>query len=65
MEIIARLGQTGGGPPGVWLMVPMSRGVLPAIDGVPVPVIGSFQWARIPDAWTRNLHRAGSAIAAA
>ena len=35
-----------------------ARAGLPAIDGVPVPVIGAFQWARLPEAWARNTHHA-------
>lgn len=47
------------GPPGVWLLIPMEAMGLPAIDGVAVPVISSAQWARIPQAWIENAHRAG------
>jgi hypothetical protein len=36
----------------------MAQEGLPAIDGVPVPVIGAFQWTRLPEAWARNMHRA-------
>lgn len=46
---------------GAWLLIASDeQQVLPAIDGRPVPVITPAQWARIPDAWLRNLHRAGS-----
>jgi hypothetical protein len=64
MNILARLGQSAGsanGPPAAWVLVPMAQEGLPAIDGVPVPVIGAFQWARLPEAWTRDMHCAGTA----
>ncbi len=54
-----RLGRPGA-PPALWLLVPMSANGLPAIDGAPVPVISSAQWARIPKAWIENAHRAGT-----
>jgi len=41
----------GQAPPALWLLVPMHANGLPAVDGVPVPVISSAQWARIPPAW--------------
>jgi serine/threonine protein kinase len=47
-------------PPALWLLVPMVANGLPAVDGVPVPVISSAQWARIPQAWVENAHRAGT-----
>jgi hypothetical protein len=42
----------------VW---PVAQEGLPAIDGVPVSVIGAFQWARLPEAWARSMHHAGTA----
>jgi serine/threonine protein kinase len=48
-----RTGQ-GQTPPPLWLLVPMHADGLPAVDGVPVPVISSAQWARIPPAWIEH-----------
>jgi hypothetical protein len=54
--------RTGNGqaPPALWLLVPMHANSLPAVDGVPVPVISSAQWARIPPAWIEDAHRAAT-----
>ncbi len=52
---------SAGGPPALWLLVPMAGEGLPAVNGTPVPVISSSQWARIPQAWIENAHRAGTA----
>ena len=49
-------------PHSLWMLVPMSASGLPAVDGVPVPVISSSQWAHIPQAWVENAHRAGTGI---
>ena len=49
----------------LWMLLPMAATGLPTIDDVPVPVITSGQWANVPVAWARNLHRAPSAAAAA
>jgi hypothetical protein len=40
----------------------MVANALPSIDGVPVPVLGASQWARIPAAWIANRHRAGAPV---
>jgi hypothetical protein len=53
-----------GALPGLWLLVPMATHGLPAIDGVPVPVISSAQWSGTPQAWIENAHRAGTGAAA-
>ena len=53
-----------GSLPGLWLLVPMSANGLPMVDGIPVPVISSAQWARVPHAWIENVHRAGTGVAA-
>jgi hypothetical protein len=45
------------------LLVPMAVPGLPSIDGTVVPVIGTTQWAIIPDAWVQNAHRAGTRAA--
>lgn len=43
---------TEAGPPGVWLLVPDdTQEPRPMIDGQPVPVYTSAQWARVPPAW--------------
>jgi hypothetical protein len=45
---------------GLWLLLPADGQVSrPIINGAPVPVISASQWARIPEAWLRNEHRAG------
>lgn len=46
--------------PGLWLLVPIQLSGLPAIDGVPVPVISSAQWSPIPQARIENARRAGT-----
>ena len=45
----------------LWMLLPMAATGLPTIDDVPVPIITSTQWANVPVAWARNLHRAASA----
>jgi hypothetical protein len=41
-----------GGPPGLWVLVPTdAQQQKPTLDGRPVPVFTSAQWARIPEAW--------------
>ena len=41
-----------GGPPGLWLLVPSdAQQQRPTLDGQPVPVFTSAQWARIPEEW--------------
>lgn len=43
---------TKAGPPGVWLLVPDdAQESRPMIDGQPVPVYTSAQWARVPSEW--------------
>jgi len=40
------------GPPGLWLLVATdAQGARPTLDGKPVPVFTSAQWARIPKSW--------------
>lgn len=58
-ELRDRVGSNDA-PPALWLLTPMPANGLPAVDGVPVPVISSAQWARIPQAWVENAHRAGT-----
>lgn len=53
----------GTGTPlrGLWVLVPSDeQNALPLLDRKPVPVISSNQWARIPEAWLANAHRAGA-----
>ncbi len=45
----------------LWMLLPMAATGLPTVDDVPVPVITSSQWANVPFAWAKNLHRAASA----
>lgn len=45
----------------LWMLLPMAATGLPTIDDVPVPVITSTQWATVPLAWVKNLHRAVAA----
>jgi hypothetical protein len=35
---------------------------MPVLDGKPIPVILTSEWARIPEDWLENLHR-GAAVA--
>ena len=46
----------------LWMLLPMAATGLPTVDDVPVPVITSTQWANVPVAWAKNLHRAASAV---
>jgi serine/threonine protein kinase len=44
---------------GVWLLIPADDQVdRPMIDGSAIPVLTPNEWARVPRAWLRNLHRA-------
>ena len=45
--------------PGFLVLVPSdAQRTMPVLDGKPVPVILASEWARIPDAWLSNAHRA-------
>jgi serine/threonine protein kinase len=55
---IGRPGKLGS----LWMLLPMAATGLPTVDDVPVPVITSTQWANVPVAWAKNLHRAASAV---
>jgi hypothetical protein len=45
--------------PGFLVLVPSDeQRTMPVLDGKPVPVILASEWARIPDAWLINAHRA-------
>jgi hypothetical protein len=50
-----------GKPGSLWMLLPMAASGLPTIDDAPVPVITSTQWASVPVAWAKNLHRAATA----
>jgi len=44
---------------GLWLLVPAEGAAdAPQVDGIAVPVLTRAQWARIPEAWLENRHRA-------
>ncbi|QVL47095.1 MAG: BREX system serine/threonine kinase PglW [Thiocapsa sp.] len=49
-----------GGLPGLWMLVPMIIPGPPAVDGFAIPTISAAQWAVVPEAWTKNLHRTGT-----
>ena len=54
MEIVSDLQEATtrpGGLPVVWFLVPMLGQGLPTVDGKPIPVISSAQWAKVPEAW--------------
>jgi hypothetical protein len=54
---------TGGPLKGLWVLVPSDeQNALPTLDRRPIPVITSNQWARIPEAWLANAHRAGATM---
>lgn len=68
MGLLEDLRDQAGRPaslPGLWLLVPMSASGLPTIDGVSVPLTSGAQWARIPQAWIENAHRAGTGVTGA
>ena len=52
-----------GGPPGLWVLIPAdAQQQRPMLDGQPVPVFTSAQWARIPDLWLAA-HQPAQALA--
>jgi hypothetical protein len=64
MPLVSEWQAVAGRPnktPAIFLLVPMGRPDAPSIDGVVVPVIAATQWARVPEAWIGNLHRARAA----
>lgn len=64
MDVIPEISGVAGRPghvPTLWLMVPMSNGGLPTVDGVAVPLISPTQAERMPVDWVENRHRSGSA----
>jgi serine/threonine protein kinase len=43
---------------GCWLLLPADQQTdRPLIDGEPVPVLTTNEWARVPQPWLENLHR--------
>ncbi|MDR6495646.1 serine/threonine protein kinase [Paraburkholderia terricola] len=65
MQLIDELRDEVGRPgklSSLWMLLPMAATGLPTIDDVPVPVITSTQWASVPVAWAKNLHRAAAAV---
>jgi serine/threonine protein kinase len=64
LDLLQRLRDRIGRPegiPGLWVLIPSdAQHDAPIIDGKPVPVIVRSEWARIPEAWIRTTHRAGS-----
>ncbi len=58
MDLLERLRDKVGrrdGIPGLWLLVPGDH--QPLLDGIPIPLIGPGQRARIPESWIGNRHR--------
>ena len=56
-EIRDRAGATNG-PHSFWLLLPAEEiEEAPVLNGEAIPVLASFQWARIPRAWVENRHR--------
>jgi serine/threonine protein kinase len=46
----------------LWMLVATAGASdVPLLDGKAVPVLSRNEWARIPDDWLRNVHRAGAA----
>ncbi len=64
LDLFDTLQQRAGrsdGPPGTWVLIPVDgQNSLPVIDGHPLPVVTSSQWARIPEAWVGKLGRVGN-----
>jgi hypothetical protein len=62
IDLLAKLRQAcewGDGAPGFIVLVPSDgQTPMPVIDGVPVPVVYAFEWARLTDTWLANGHRA-------
>jgi Bacterial RNA polymerase, alpha chain C terminal domain len=55
MDLLGELQQEAGrpgGPPGLWVLIPSDgQQQRPMLDGQPVPVVTTAQWARVPDVW--------------
>jgi hypothetical protein len=61
LDLLQRLRDAAGrrdGMPAIWVLVGADgQHEAPVIDGKPVPVVTRSEWARVPDAWIRGLHR--------
>lgn len=63
MDIVTELQNAtsrADGLPVVWLLVPSPSQGLPTLDGAPIPVISSAQWAKVPETWISQCHRAAA-----
>jgi len=62
MDVLTRVREKVGradGLPGLWMLIATDgQSPLPVMDGKPIPVIGPAEWARIPETWLQNIHRA-------
>lgn len=53
-----RVGAKGSNLHGLWVLLASDQQTaLPTLNGTAVPVIGSGQWARVPEKWINNEHR--------
>jgi hypothetical protein len=64
LDLLGRLRDRVGRPdgiPGAWVLIPSDdQHAAPVLDGTPIPVITPGEWARVPEPWLRNVHRASS-----
>jgi hypothetical protein len=61
MSLVSEIQQCAGRPshtPSAWLLLPTAHEGMPVMDGVAVPLIGSFSTTALPQAWVENRHRA-------
>jgi hypothetical protein len=62
MAVLERLRDRAGDPSGphaAWLVIPAdTTKELPMVDGEAVSVLSDSQWARLPERWVLNAHRA-------
>jgi serine/threonine protein kinase len=63
LDLLERLRDAAGREnelPGLIVLIATDeQSAMPMIDGKPVPVITRGQWARVPESWIANRHRAG------
>jgi hypothetical protein len=61
MPLLERLreacGRKSDAPGFIVLIAADEQRHVPVLDGKPIPVILTSEWARIPEAWLENLHR--------
>lgn len=57
LERLRQACEAGGAPGYVLLVAADAQSALPVIDRVPLPLVHASEWARIPGAWLRNVHR--------